>query len=215
MAAVLYFIYLAARRKMGSERIHALSKPQSIAALVTWPLLVVGTIWRRQEYAVLEVVTLYLLVITAISLTLMVTPNRAEYDKGLWRARKLGLASLAVVGRPVAQPRLPGDCLRHCAGDRNLRLERGRRTTRPSAVLWALNPGSFPLAIAAGVLVIAYFGLAHQYFALRFGGRSQIFFTLFLFLAWLVPLVAGMILAMASISPNSARRERERRFFSV
>ena len=31
--------------------------------------------------------------------------------------------------------------------------------------------------------MVAYFGLAHQYFVLRFGGRSKIYFALFLFLA--------------------------------
>ena len=88
ISAALYFIYLAARRSMSSERIHPLSKPQSIFALVTAAILAIGTIWRQEEYAVLEVGTLYLLVITAIILTLMVTPSRAEYEKGLWRARK-------------------------------------------------------------------------------------------------------------------------------
>jgi hypothetical protein len=62
---------------------------------------------------------------------------------------------------------------------------------------------SLPLAIALGVLVVAYFGLAHQYFSLQFGGRSKIYFTLFLFIAWLMPLVAGVIAAMASLSSTS------------
>ena len=70
---------------MGAERIHPLSKPQSIAALATAAMLLVGTFWRQEQYPVLEVATLYLLVITAILLMLMVTPNRSEYEKGLWR----------------------------------------------------------------------------------------------------------------------------------
>ena len=60
-------------------------------------------------------------------------------------------------------------------------------------------PGNFPLAIAIGVLVVAYFGMALQYFLLRFGRRGVTYFALFLFLAWLVPLVAGTVLAMASM----------------
>ena len=98
VAAILYFTYVATRRKMGSERIHPLSKPQSIAGLVTAAALLVGTIWRREEFVVLEFVTLYLLVTMAIVLTVMVTPNRAEYDKGLWRARQAGAGSPTVVG---------------------------------------------------------------------------------------------------------------------
>ena len=66
-----------------------------------------------------------------------------------------------------------------------------------SAPVW--SRGNFHLAIAIGVLVVAYFGLASQYFMLRFGRRGATFFALFLFLAWLVPLVAGTILAMASM----------------
>ena len=70
--------------------------PSSLEATVDrrsgdrWRSLLVGTIWRRDEYALLEVVTLYLLVVTAIVLILMVTPNRAEYDKGLWRRARRG-----------------------------------------------------------------------------------------------------------------------------
>src|SRR5262249_56733821 len=66
-------------------------------------------------------------------------------------------------------------------------------STRPS--------GSFPLALATGVLVVAYFGLALQYFLLRFAGRGRMYFGLFLFLAWLLPLLAGSIQALATAWP--------------
>ena len=214
MAAVLYFIYLAARRKMGSERIHPLSKPQSIAALVTAAALLVGTIWRREEYAVLEVVTLYLLVITAILLILMVTPNRAEYDKGLWRARKQGLAhlpwwddlSLNRVFLVIA-----------CAIVLVTATFASSGAAEPTASGSAPNSvsGSFPLAIAAGVLVVAYFGLAHQYFALRFGGRCKIYFTLFLFLAWIVPLSPARSCCWRRCRRRRTREKAERRLSSV
>ncbi len=48
--------------------------------------------------------------------------------------------------------------------------------------------------------MVGYFGLAHQYFLLNFGGRGKTYFALFLFLAWVLPLVAGTILAMSSQS---------------
>ena len=169
----------------------------------------------RKNTPILEVGTLYLLVITAIFLILMVTPNRAEYLKGLWRARKAGPRhlpwwddlALNRVFLVIVCAIVLVDC--------DSRLERGRRTRGLGAALELRISGSFPLAIAAGVLVVAYFGLAHQYFALRFGGRSRIYFGLFLFLAWLVPLVAGMILAMASLSPNSDAEKCERDSCSV
>jgi len=206
ISAVLFFVFLAGRRKMGSERIHPLSKIQAIAAQATLAFLLVGTIWRRDEYAALEIVTLYLLVITAVLLILMVTPNRAEYDKGLWRARKGGkshlgwwddlslnrvfLAIICVIVLATATLIWNGDM------------------GQQASTIMPVPTGSLPLAIAAGVLVVAYFGLAHQYFALRFGARGKIYFGLFLFLAWIFPLLAGSILGMAS-GPLYAGRESE------
>jgi hypothetical protein len=66
------------------------------------------------------------------------------------------------------------------------------------------SAGSFPLAIATGVLVVAYFGLAHQYFAVRFGGRGRIYFALFLFFCWVLPLVSGTIV-LASLPLDRER----------
>jgi hypothetical protein len=207
LSVVLYFIYLAARRKMGSERIHPLSKLQSIAALASLAVLLVGTIWRREEFVTLEIATLYLLVITAILLIMMVTPNRAEYDKGLWRARRMGLAhlpwwddlSLNRVFLVLACAIVLATAT-FAAG--------GAAASASIGFVSSGNEGSFPLAIAAGVLVVAYFGLAHQYFSLRFGARARIYFSLFLFVAWVVPLLAGSILLMASM-PNNAERESQ------
>jgi hypothetical protein len=204
LAVVLYFIYLAARRKIGSERIHPLSKPQAIAALASLAVLLVGTIWRREEFVTLEIATIYLLVITAILLIVMVTPNLPEYDKGLWRARRMGLAhlpwwddlSLNRVFLAIA-------CAIVLA---TATFATGGAAESPSIGLRSNGDGgSFPLAIAAGVLVVAYFGLAHQYFALRFGARARIYFSLFLFLAWVVPLLAGSILLMASMPIDAER----------
>ena len=196
LASLLFFIYLAARRKTGAERIHPLSKIQSIAALATLSFLLVGTIWGRQEYAVMEIVSLYLLVITSVVLIVLITPSRAEYDKGLWRARKEGLThlpwwddlSLNRVFLAITCAIVLATASFIWNGDTGLQ----------AGAIEPTSTGSFPLAIAASVLVVAYFALAHQYFALRFGPRGRIYFALFLFLAWVVPLLAGSILGMAS-----------------
>ena len=81
-------------------------------------------------------------------------------------------------------------------------LPRPERSS-PAATGSPPNAGSFPLAIAAGVLVVAYFGLAHQYFSLRFGGRGKMYLMLFLFLAWILPLIAGTIVLLGSISSST------------
>ncbi len=64
---------------------------------------------------------------------------------------------------------------------------------------------NYPLAVALAVLVVAYFGLGMQYFFLRFGARGKMYFGLFLFLAWLLPLVAGTIFMFASIPRETSR----------
>ena len=127
VAYVLFFMYLAARRKMGSERIHPLSKPQAIAALASLSVLLLGGIWANDYRGVLEIVALYLLVITALLSILMVTPNHAEYFKGLWRAQEARAQPPALVGRPVAQPGLSRDRVYHRSGHRDRGRLRGGR----------------------------------------------------------------------------------------
>ena len=50
----LFFILLACCRKMESARLHPLSKPQSIVAMVTFAALVLGGIWRQEDYEYLR-----------------------------------------------------------------------------------------------------------------------------------------------------------------
>ena len=135
----------------------------------------------------------------------MVTPNQAEYYKGLWRAEKQGrshlpwwddlsvnwvclafLAGIVLTAGTIAWS-FPGEFLSSAA----------------SSFYADQVPGSFPLALATGVLVVAYFGLAFQYFQLRFAGRGKMYFALFLFVAWLLPLVGGSIQA-ASWGPTTS-----------
>ncbi len=191
---ILFFILLASRRKMQSARLHPLSRPQAIAAMVTCSALVLGGIWKQESYDVLEMVGLYLLVVPALLLTLMVTPSQAEYYKGLWRAQKQG------------RDRLPWwddlslnwVCLAILCG---LVLVTGTiagTITGEISPTYGRSSGSYPLALATAVLVVAYFGLALQYFLLRFAARGSTFFGLFLFMTWALPMVGGSIQAMAS-----------------
>ncbi|MFI5458401.1 MAG: hypothetical protein ACHRXM_23470 [Isosphaerales bacterium] len=200
VSALLFFIYLACVRRMTSDRIHPLTKPQAIAAMATLAVLLLGGIWKREEYAVLNIVTLYVLVIASIVLLAMVTPSQAEYYKGLWRARKQGRSHLP-----------PWDDL---SLNRVFLVIACTIVLVAATIAWQASPvpdlvvagpvmSAFPLAIASGVLVVAYFGLALQFFQLRFGPRGLMYFGLFLFLAWILPMVAGTITLMASIPMNS------------
>ncbi len=200
--SALFFLYLAARRRMGSERIHPLSKAQGLAAVLTISILCLGGIWKQQSYDVLQVVALYFLVGVSIFSIMMVTPTQAEYVKGLLRARKQGLSKLP------AWDDLALNWL-FLAGACAILLVTG-------TVIWnaganaptALPAGAvrnYPLGVALAVLVVAYFGLGMQYFFLRFGARGKMYFGLFLFLAWLLPLVAGTIFMFASIPRETSR----------
>jgi hypothetical protein len=197
LGAALFFMDRAACRMMESERNHALSKPQALAGMATTAVLLSGAIWRRQQIEVLLTVSLYLLSIVAIVLVLVVTPTAAEYWKGLWRALKqehkrlrwwhdlalnqvflLIICTLVLVTASIGWSG---------AVDPVAMQSFNRMTAR-----------AYSLATAAAVLVVAYFGLAYQYFTLRFGARGRVFFSLFLFLFWLIPLLGGSILAAAS-----------------
>jgi hypothetical protein len=192
---LLFFIYIAASRKMDSERFHPFTKLQALAALGALCLLTLGIIWRQQGYDVLEVSLLYIVVVIAVLLTTAVTPSRAEYLKGLWRARRVGRAHLSwwddlAINRVF----LFLACLLvlftgNLAWSQSESAQGFVRNSTDSAI---------PLATAMGVLVVAYFGLGIQFFLMGYGPRGKIYFGLFLFFAWLVPLVAGSIMAMAS-----------------
>lgn len=203
IGALLYFVYLCARRRMHSERIHPLSKIQAITALATAAVLMVGNIWNREQYAVLELVTLYLLVITSILLVLMVTPSRAEYFKGLWRARKQGRAHLRWWD-DLALNRVFLAIACVIVLITATLASSGAIESVPMGLAANQALGSFPLAIAVGVLVAAYFGLGHQFFSLQFGARGKLYFALFLFFVWLIPLVSGTIM-LASLPSTSER----------
>ena len=191
---ILFFTFLAARRKMNSERLHPLSKPQALAALGTLGVLVLGGIWTVDDMRWLATVVIYLLATLGMILTVMVTPTQAEYYKGLWRCQTRPGPDSAL-GRSGAQPALPRDGLRIVLVTATTAWQR----LAEGSNLASTSPhSSFPLAIANGVLVVAYFGLAHQFFLLRFGRRGPNYLGLFLFLTWVVPLLVGTIMVFSS-----------------
>lgn len=195
-AMTLFFVFLASRRKMESERLHPFSKPQAVAAMATLGIFFVGAVWDLTDFEAIALLVLYLLVIFGILLTLTVTATQAEYYKALWRAAKqnrsrlsfwddlspnrpflLVVCTIVLVTATIAWKRLGGPDIGGSGSSRE----------------------AFPLAIANGVLVVAYFGLAHQFFQLRFGRRGSNFLALFLFVIWGVPLVVGTISLFANL----------------
>ena len=121
IGGVLCFIYLAARRKMGEEKIHPLSKPQAIAALATLSLLMLGGIWRVDDNGVVQIVVLYLLVIAGAPLDLDGHTQSRRVLQGPLASEKARASKSALVGRPVAQP----DLSRHRMHDHPGHRDRG------------------------------------------------------------------------------------------
>ncbi len=179
---------------------HLLSKPQALACLLTAAFLLVGGFWKIDFFGYWTLVALYTLVIGAIVMISTVTPTLDEFAKGIRKAAKEGrkypsawsdrglnrIVVFCMCGVVLAAPTLIW-----------------RAVEEPASWASQRGPVTYSLPIAIGVLVVAYFGLALQYFQLRFGKRGTTFFALFLFAAWLLPLVCGAI-SLASVSRSWA-----------
>jgi len=197
------FLMLASTRKIASERAHALSKPQAVACLAAGQLLLLGNLWDIEWFGYYALGILYATMAAAIVLTVTVTPNLGEYTKGVRKAvREGGRHPSAWSDRGLSRPALACFCAVVLIGPTLAWQAIEERAP------WVSQRGeaSYSLPIAIGVFVVAYFGLALQYFQLRFGKRGTTFLALFLFAAWVLPLVVGMIaVAGGGAGPGSAQ----------
>ena len=208
VAAVLFFIYLAASAQDGARSgIHPLSKPQAIAALVTLRTLVLGGIWQTGRYEVLQ----HRRALPAGD------PGDPAAPDGHAHAGRVCQGPLA---GPEAGPEPPPwwddlslnrvFLLIACAivlvtatlAWHGSRAPAGRRRRRN---LWLVSPGhrerrAGGRVFRPGACSTSCSGLAR---------RGMMYFALFLFSGWVVPLVGGTILSMASdvARPASGRAE--------
>lgn len=197
----LLFLFLASRRKMASDRAHVLSKPEAVCSLAVVMVLLLGGLWgiissvplpgAREilDTSLFVLAILYILTTAACVLAATITPSAGEYAKGLRRAEKQGrsrvsywndfalnrvaltaLCAIVLIGPSIVAARI-----------------------RPEAVPPGRPDVNLSLSIATGVLVVAYVGLAIQYFALAFPRRGSLYFGLFFFVTWVVPIVLGSI----------------------
>ncbi|MEJ7638558.1 MAG: hypothetical protein WKF75_11435 [Singulisphaera sp.] len=193
-AVALAFLLIAAGRKMRSERAHAYSKRLAIACMTAATVLAVGGSWNFKQYATTVLVLLYLLIFLGMVLTSTITPGRAEYVKALRRA-----------------------------------LHRGHRRPSPwedagtnriavfilcailflgTMAVWEFVGDQPPIdsaTMAIGVFVLAYYGLAQQYFLLRFPKSGPAITALFIFLVWLVPVLVGSLAAWSDLNRDLYR----------
>ena len=193
---VIGFFLLASTRKMASERAHLLSKPQAVACLSTAAVLLVGGFWKLDYFGYWTLVALYILIAGAILMTSTFTPTLDEFAKGIRKAAKEG-RKYPAAWSDRGLNRIAVFTL--CAVVLAAPTVVWRAIEEPAPWASQRAPVTYSLSIAIGVLVVAYFGLALQYFQLRFGRRGTTFFALFLFAVWLLPLVCGAI-SVASVA---------------
>ena len=194
------FLLVASTRKMASERAHPLSKPEAVACLATGAFLLVGQFWvlRYSEYTgYCTLWALYALIVGAVVMAAAITPTRDEFAKGVRRAAREG-RKYPSAWEDRGLNRIPLFCL--CAIILVAPTVVWKWIEKPSPWMSQRAPVSYSLSIAIGVLVVAYFGLALQYFQLRWGRRAAPFMALFIFTAWLIPLLIGSIAAASAAS---------------
>jgi hypothetical protein len=189
------FLLLAACRKMRSERAHAFSKLQALGCLVLLTALILGGQGNAgQLFEIAPIVVIYAVMIGALMLLVTITPTASEYAQGIRRAEKL----------EIARPRFWEDralnrimvglfCVVVLVG---ATIATRHPAAQPGGILNGRHL-SYSVAVPVAIFVVAYFGLAHQYFALAFPRRGGALMGLFLFMAWVVPLVLGAVLLAA------------------
>jgi hypothetical protein len=200
---IIGFFLVASTRKFASERAHLLSKPQAIGCLATAATLILGGLWTIEVQVPWTLVILYFLVIGSVMLTGAITPSLDEFAKGIRKAAKEG-RKYPSSWSDRGLNRISVFCL--CGIVLFATTVYWKVVEKPLSWVPATEV-SYSLPIAIGVLVVAYNGLALQFFLLRFGKRGGVVFALFLFAAWLLPLVCGVIAAAAhasNLTPDSA-----------
>ncbi|WP_152051564.1 hypothetical protein [Tautonia marina] len=178
------FLFVPSVRRMRSDRAHLYTKRQAVAFLSTLMVLVLGVTWNLKGVDGVVLVMLYAMVFIAILLAATLTPDRSEYIKGVRRALRMGrrrpnpwsdsgvnrlalvvLCGIVLIGTTIAWEVIEG---------------RGANGT-----------AAYSQTIAIGVLTVAYVGLGLQAAQLFMRKHGQTLFVLFLFFAWLVPMVVG------------------------
>jgi len=189
---LLALLFLAAVRKMTSEAIPVYSKPQAVAFQAVLALLALGdAVGLRIDDVpgIAGLVVIYFLVLAAIFLSWIVTPAAGEFAQGVRRARKLGLPASPVWSDWAANWCPLG---LFCGFTLVAGLWAGLPDVLGGLGGLTLNHLLAPLMVA--IATILCFGSAKQYFTLRFRKPGLTYFGLFLFLAWIMPVIVGILL---------------------
>jgi hypothetical protein len=192
------FLFGGCVRKMRSERAHPYSKPAAVVGMAAFAAMGLGAAWAakgtRDAAEVIVLVVLYGLVLVAMVLMPTITPDLGEYVKGVRRAERFGRR----------RPGLWDDA----STNRAPLFAYAAIVALAATVAWEAIEGrgsggsAYSQTIAIGVFVVAYVGLALQYFSLKFGKYGPTLLVLFLVVAWGVPLLVGGVMVAARTGPE-------------
>ena len=147
-----------------------------------------------RQLLLMNIMLIYVGVAGGLLVIPLVTPDRTEYLKGLRRESRQGGKRLSLRDDlTLNRAFMVAECLIILAI-----LTLAGSHLDGVRIAGYRHPGSYSLAVATAVMVVGYAGLGWQFFLLRFGRRGMIYFSFFLFIAWLVPIFAGVILAMGT-----------------
>jgi hypothetical protein len=199
--AATFFFLIIATRKMRAERAQPFAKWEALLCMATVVGLTLGAFWQFQGTPFLVVGLLYGFVIAGVLLCGTITPNRGDYVKGIRRARRqgkrrapiladaaantwgvFGVAAWVAVGATIAWEAIEG-------------VQAGGNIGGPAL---QLGRSAYSQTIAVGVFTVAYYGFGRQYFQLKFAKRGTAYFRLFLFLAWVLPMLIAFAVLVAT-----------------
>jgi len=193
---LVIFLCIAATRKLRDDQAPAFAKPTALLfyAILAAMLAFDAIVRPRPAYSSADIpwaqFSAYLLFGAGLLLVLISTPARARFAKGIRHARKLALpwvppwddAAVNWASLPLFALVLLFGVLASAVIGTPLRL---------------LGPQLLAGA-AVAAFTLLYFGYAKQVFSLAYPKNGDSYFGLLLFLLWVFPLLAGLILTVSS-----------------
>lgn len=202
LLVLIFFLLLAATRKMRNERAFSYSKPMAVLFFAAIAVLIIGDLfpvdtgefdWGLDN--INPVLAIYLLSLIGSIFCLGITPRIGDFLKGIRHAKNIGLKRLSFWHDYSANwwPMFFISLLIIVAGN----IFFLRYHERPELLTLFRNIG-FIKGSFIGACVVLFFGAAKQAFDILFRKNSLSYFALLLFGVWIIPMLIGIVLMIIS-----------------
>ncbi len=197
---MLTFLFIGAARRIHSARIPLYTKPIALAFLATLAMLCLGSLWDAPTIF-LTLGGVYFLTFCSLLLTNSVTPALGDVVKGMQRAQKLTSGKVPIWSELASNKFIVFFFALAIAVAESIGL---LLAPQPPAIGFIQMKHVFSPwpALLVGALTVLAYGFTSQYLRLRYGRRSLGYFVLFIFFAWITPIVVGMIGLLARIDDS-------------